>query len=65
MGDDHAAYVIGAYGNKLARTPNLDKLAAGGVRFDHAYVNSPVCTPSHQSIITGNFVNGSVIAHGL
>jgi choline-sulfatase len=53
MGDDHAPYVIGAYGNKLARTPNLDKLAAGGVRFERAYVNSPVCAPSRQSIITG------------
>ena len=53
MGDDHAPYVIGAYGAKLARTPNLDKLAAGGARFNHAYANSPVCTPSRQSLITG------------
>ena len=53
MGDDHAPYVIGAYGAKLARTPNLDKLAAGGVRFNRAYANSPVCTPSRQSLITG------------
>lgn len=53
MGDDHAPYVIGAYGNKLARTPNLDRLAASGVRFNRAYANSPVCTPSRQSIITG------------
>jgi len=53
MGDDHAAYVMGAYGNSLARTPNLDRLAREGVRFEHAYCNSPVCTPSRQSIITG------------
>src|SRR5262245_4827897 len=53
MGDDHAAYAIGAYGNKIVRTPNLDRLAAHGVRFDNAYVNSPVCTPSRQSLITG------------
>jgi choline-sulfatase len=53
MGDDHAPYVIGAYGNKLARTPNIDSLAARGVRFNRAYVNSPVCAPSRQSIITG------------
>lgn len=53
MGDDHAPYVMGAYGNQLARTPNLDWLAAGGVRFNHAYPNSPVCTPSRQSLITG------------
>src|SRR5262245_26552524 len=53
MGDDHAPYVIGAYGNKLARTPNLDRLAGSGVRFDRAYANSPICTPSRQSLITG------------
>lgn len=53
MGDDHAAYALGAYGNRLARTPNLDKLAAAGVRFTRAYANSPVCTPSRQSLITG------------
>jgi len=53
MGDDHAAYALGAYGNKIVRTPNLDRLAAHGVRFNNAYVNSPVCTPSRQSLITG------------
>jgi choline-sulfatase len=53
MGDDHADYVIGAYGNRIIRTPHLDRLAADGVRFDRAYANSPVCTPSRQSMITG------------
>src|SRR5262249_27172351 len=51
MGDDHAPYAIGAYGSKLARTPNLDKLAGSGGRFGHAYANSPVCTPFRQSLI--------------
>jgi choline-sulfatase len=53
MGDDHAAGVMGAYGNPLVRTPNLDRLAAQGARFERAYANSPVCTPSRQSILTG------------
>ncbi|PSQ79381.1 MAG: hypothetical protein BRD37_00375 [Bacteroidetes bacterium QH_8_67_23] len=35
------------------RTPNLDALADGGVRFDRAYANAPVCTPSRQSLLTG------------
>ena len=53
MGDDHSTGVFGAYGNSLIKTPNLDRLAAQGARFEHAYVNSPFCTPSRQSLITG------------
>ncbi len=53
MADDHAAYVMGAYGNATIRTPNLDRLAAQGVRFERAYANCPFCTPSRQSLITG------------
>ena len=53
IADDHAAYVMGADGNKAARTPNLDRLAAEGTRFAANYCNSPVCTPSRQSILTG------------
>ncbi|MGH7170149.1 MAG: sulfatase family protein [Gemmataceae bacterium] len=53
--DDHAPYVCGAYGNKIVRTPNLDCLAAEGVRFDRAYCNSPVCTASRQSFLTGRY----------
>ncbi len=53
ISDDHAAYVCGAYGNQKARTPNLDGFAETGVRFTNAYCNSPMCTPSRQSFITG------------
>ena len=53
IADDHAAYVHGADGNKLAHTPNLDRLASEGTRFAANYCNSPVCTPSRQSILTG------------
>jgi choline-sulfatase len=53
MADDHAGYALGADGSKLARTPNLDGLAGESVRFAHNYCNSPVCTPSRQSILTG------------
>lgn len=53
LADDHAGYVLGADGNKLARTPNLDRLAAEGTRFSSHYCNSPVCTPSRQSFFTG------------
>lgn len=53
--DDHAPYVMGAYANRRARTPNLDRLASGGMRFDRAFCNSPVCTASRQSFITGRY----------
>lgn len=53
IADDHAGYVLGAAGNRGALTPNIDRLAAEGARFASHYCNSPVCTPSRQSILTG------------
>src|SRR2546421_3318256 len=53
IADDHAGYVLGADGNKLARTPHIDRLASQGTRFARNYCNSPVCTPSRQSFLTG------------
>ncbi|MGI8988968.1 MAG: sulfatase family protein [Bryobacteraceae bacterium] len=53
LADDHAGYVLGADGNKLARTPNLDGFAGESARFARHYCNSPVCTPSRQSFFTG------------
>src|SRR5580700_3747701 len=53
LADDHAGYVLGCDGNRDARTPNLDRLAADGVRFAAHHCNSPVCTPSRQSFLTG------------
>lgn len=53
IADDHAGYVLGADGNRKVATPNLDRLAGQGVRFAKHYCNQPVCTPSRQSLLTG------------
>ncbi|MCL4784384.1 MAG: sulfatase-like hydrolase/transferase [Bryobacterales bacterium] len=53
IADDHAGYAMGCDGNRHALTPNLDRLANEGIRFSHAYCNCPVCTPSRQSLLTG------------
>ena len=53
LADDHAGYVLGCDGNPLAQTPNIDRLAAEGTRFAAHHCNSPVCTPSRQTFLTG------------
>jgi choline-sulfatase len=60
LSDDHAGYAWGADGDALARTPSLDRLAAGGVRFASHYCNAPLCTPSRQSILTGQMPHSGV-----
>lgn len=55
VGDDHRTEAIGAYGNKIVKTPNLDRLAESGARFERAYCNSPMCTSSRQSFLVGQY----------
>ncbi len=55
MSDDHAAHAISAYGSKVNETPNLDRLAKEGMRFDRAYVTNSICTPSRATLLTGKY----------
>lgn len=55
MNDDHAYQAISAYGSKLVETPNIDRLAEEGMRFDRAYVTNSICSPSRAVVLTGKF----------
>jgi choline-sulfatase len=53
IADDHGGGTLGIEGDPRQATPGLDELAREGVLFERAYCNSPLCTPSRQSLITG------------
>jgi arylsulfatase A-like enzyme len=53
MADDHASHAISAYGSKVNQTPQIDRIAQGGVRFDNCFCTNSICTPSRAVILTG------------
>ena len=53
--DDYTPDACGAYGNRIVRTPNIDRLAASGVRLDRAFAACPLSTPSRQAFWTGRY----------
>jgi len=57
LSDEHNPRVLGCAGHPMIKTPNLDRLAAEGVRFADAYCNSPICVPSRAALATGRYVH--------
>lgn len=55
MADDHAVHALSCYGSELNRTPNLDRIAGGGMRFDTCCCTNSICSPSRASILTGTW----------
>ena len=55
MTDDHAAHAMSCYGSRINRTPNLDRIASEGMRFDNCFVTNSICTPSRATILTGKY----------
>jgi len=53
MTDDHATQAMSAYGSLINKTPNLDRIANNGIRFDRTYCTNSICAPSRAVILTG------------
>ncbi len=62
MSDDHGYQAISAYGSKVNKTPNIDRIAKGGVRFDRCFVTNSICGPCRAVVLTGKYghLNGFV-----
>ena len=63
MSDDHAAHAISAYGSRVNRTPNIDRLAKEGMLMANVFATNSICTPSRATILTGQYshVNGVTV----
>lgn len=57
MVDQMTPFLTGAYGHPVVKTPHLDSLVEGGVRFDAAYTSCPLCAPARASFMTGQYVS--------
>ena len=64
MADQLNPFAVGCYGSQAARTPHIDRLANGGIRFDAAYSNNPLCTPARYAFMRGDDVGTLLLPHG-
>jgi arylsulfatase A-like enzyme len=65
VADQLRSDVLGAYGSTTCRTPTLDRLADGGVRFETCIAPSAICSPSRASLLTGRFPHGHGILNNI
>ena len=65
MTDNQSPNLLGAYGNRDIRTPNIDRLARDGLLFAHAYAASGVCSPSRAVLMTGLIPSANGVHNGL
>jgi arylsulfatase A-like enzyme len=63
MTDQHRADHLGCYGNAVLSTPHLDRIAAGGLRFERFYVANPVCMPNRATLMTGRLPSNHGVRH--
>jgi len=62
MADDHASHAISCYGSKINKTPNLDRIAKEGMRFDNCFCTNSICAPCRAVVLTGkhSHINGVI-----
>ena len=62
MTDDHASHAMSCYGSQVNKTPNLDRIAAGGMRFTNSFCTNSICAPCRAVILTGKYshINGLI-----
>ncbi len=65
MSDQQRKNTLGCYGNSQVQTPNFDRLASQGVRFDSCYASQPVCSPCRSSMVTGLFPHATGVTDNL
>ena len=63
--DDQGYADVGVFGATDILTPNLDRMASGGVRFTEFYVSAPACTPSRAGLMTGCYAKRVGLADGV
>jgi len=62
MTDDHASHAMSCYDSKINKTPNLDRIASGGMRFSNSFCTNSICAPCRAVVLTGKYshINGKI-----